>query len=152
MTGPTLEVQAEAAKRWQRASALFDELADVEPEQRGERLLKVAGEDVQLADMVRELLASDQRGDERLDAPTALDCELPGQVSYKQNNAAHGFPPHVERLAQPDLLRGRAVKLSHAQSGTAEPEGPYGALLVRTGRGLQAITSSDISVRPAAVG
>ena len=90
--------------------------------------------------------------DERLDAPTALACVLPGLVSDIQTFAAQGFAPLVERFAQRDLLRGRAVNLSDGESGTAEGVGPDGALLVRTARGLQAITSSEISVRPAAVG
>lgn len=77
---------------------------------------------------------------------------LPGLVSDIQTFAAQGFAPLVERFAQRDLLRGRAVNLSDGESGTAEGVGPDGALLVRTARGLQAITSSEISVRPAAVG
>lgn len=90
--------------------------------------------------------------DERLDAPTALACVLPGLVSDIQAFAAQGFAPLVDRFAQRDLLRGRAVNLSDGESGMAEGVGRDGALLVRTARGLQAITSSEISVRPAAVG
>lgn len=90
--------------------------------------------------------------DERLDAPTALACVLPGLVSDIQAFAAQGFAPLVDRFAQRDLLRGRAVNLSDGESGMAEGVGRDGALLVRTARGMQAITSSEISVRPAAVG
>lgn len=90
--------------------------------------------------------------DERLDAPTALACLLPALVSDIQAFALRGFAPLAERFAERDLLRARAVTLSDGSSGVAEGVGPDGALLVRTAQGLQAVTSSEISVRPAVVG
>lgn len=90
--------------------------------------------------------------DERLDAPTALACLLPTLVSDIQAFALRGFAPLAERFAERDLLRGRAVTLSDGGTGVAEGVGADGALLVRTDRGLQAVTSSEISVRPAVVG
>lgn len=90
--------------------------------------------------------------DERLDAPTALACLLPALVSDIQAFALRGFTPLAERFAERDLLRARAVTLSDGSSGVAEGVGPDGALLVRTAQGLQAVTSSEISVRPAVVG
>ncbi len=90
--------------------------------------------------------------DERLDAPTALACLLPSLVGDIQAFALQGFAPLAARFAERDLLRGRAVNLSDGTGGVAEGVGPDGALLVRTGQGLQAVTSSEISVRPAAAG
>ncbi|MNU06178.1 biotin--protein ligase [compost metagenome] len=52
------------------------------------------------------------------------------------------------RFAQRDILQGRAVTLSDGQAGTAHGVGEDGALLVQTAGGMQAITSSEISVRP----
>ncbi|MEG0047242.1 MAG: biotin--[acetyl-CoA-carboxylase] ligase [Comamonas sp.] len=100
-------------------------------------------------DGMRTAPACLQELDMALDAPTALACILPALVAEVQAFAQHGFAPLLPRFAQRDLLRGRAVNLSDGESGTAEGVGPDGALLVRTARGLQAVTSSEISVRPA---
>ena len=86
--------------------------------------------------------------DERLDAPTALGCVIPALVHTVQRFALHGFAPEMQRFAQRDLLRGRAVALSDGTSGVAEGVGADGALLLRTPHGLQAVTSSEVSVRP----
>ncbi len=62
--------------------------------------------------------------------------------------AEAGFAPFQARFAQRDLLAGRAVTLSDGSQGQAHGVTEDGALLVHTARGMQAITSSEISVRP----
>lgn len=64
--------------------------------------------------------------------------------------AEHGFAPFQPRFARRDVLSGRGVTLSNGQQGTAHGVSDEGALLVHTGAGMQAITSAEISVRPAA--
>ncbi|WP_027016976.1 biotin--[acetyl-CoA-carboxylase] ligase [Comamonas composti] len=88
--------------------------------------------------------------DERLDAPTALACVLPPLVADIQSFARQGFAPLLERFAQRDILRDRAVTLSDGRHGQAQGLGTDGALLVRTATGVEAVTSSEISVRPSA--
>jgi BirA family biotin operon repressor/biotin-[acetyl-CoA-carboxylase] ligase len=55
----------------------------------------------------------------------------------------------MQRFAQRDLLAGREVSLSDGTSGMAQGVAADGGFLVRTAAGLQAVTSSEISVRPA---
>jgi BirA family biotin operon repressor/biotin-[acetyl-CoA-carboxylase] ligase len=64
--------------------------------------------------------------------------------------AETGFAPLVERFARRDALRGRHVDLSDGRTGRCEGVGPGGELLVHTGQGMQAISSSEVSVRPSA--
>lgn len=85
-----------------------------------------------------------------LDAPTALLRIVPPLVAMLQSFEAYGFGPMQPRFAARDVLQGRAVTLSDGQSGTAHGVGEDGALLVHTSGGMQAVTSSEISVRPAA--
>ena len=61
-----------------------------------------------------------------------------------------GFAPFQERFAQRDLLAGRAVTLSDGTHGSAHGVAEDGALLVHTARGMQVITSAEVSVRPSA--
>ena len=61
-----------------------------------------------------------------------------------------GFAPFRARFAARDTLRDRPVTLSDGTSGTARGVGEDGSLLVHTAAGLQAISSSEVSVRPAA--
>ena len=86
-----------------------------------------------------------------LDAPTALQRIVPPLVAMLQSFAGYGFAPMQPRFAARDVLQGRAVTLSDGHTGTAHGVGDYGALLVHTAGGMQAITSSEISVRPTAV-
>ena len=86
-----------------------------------------------------------------LDAPTALLRIVPPLVAMLQSFAGYGFAPMQPRFAARDVLQGRAVTLSDGHTGTAHGVGDDGALLVHTAGGMQAITSSEISVRPAAV-
>ena len=54
----------------------------------------------------------------------------------------------LPRFAARDALRGREVVLSDGQAGLCEGVGPGGELRVRTPAGVQAIHSSEVSVRP----
>lgn len=60
-----------------------------------------------------------------------------------------GFAPFQARFNARDALRDRAVVLSDGTTGTAHGVGEGGALLVHTARGMNAVTSSEVSVRPA---
>ena len=86
-----------------------------------------------------------------LDAPAALLRIVPPLVAMLQGFEACGFAPVQPRFAARDVLQGRAVTLSDGHTGTAHGVGDDGALLVHTAGGMQAITSSEISVRPTAV-
>ena len=86
-----------------------------------------------------------------LDAPTALQRIVPPLVAMLQSFEGYGFAPMQPRFAARDVLQGRAVTLSDGHTGTAHGVGDDGALLVHTAGGMQAITSSEISVRPTAV-
>ncbi|MFY3385404.1 biotin--[acetyl-CoA-carboxylase] ligase [Paracidovorax sp. MALMAid1276] len=86
-----------------------------------------------------------------LDAPAALQRIVPPLVAMLQSFEAYGFAPMQPRFAARDVLQGRAVTLSDGHTGTAHGVGDDGALLVHTAGGMQAITSSEISVRPSAV-
>lgn len=100
-------------------------------------------------DGMRTAPACLQELDAALDAPTALACILPNLVAEVQSFARHGFAPLMQRFAQRDLLAGREVSLSDGTSGIAQGVAADGGFLVRTAAGLQAVTSSEISVRPA---
>lgn len=93
--------------------------------------------------------ASLQDVDARLDAPAALLRVAAPLVSMLQSFEVYGFAPVQPRFLQRDALRGREVSLSDGQGGTAHGVGEDGALLVHTARGMQAVTSAEISVRPA---
>ncbi|MFN4117879.1 biotin--[acetyl-CoA-carboxylase] ligase [Acidovorax sp.] len=86
-----------------------------------------------------------------LDAPAALLRIVPPLVTMLQAFEGYGFAPMQPRFAARDVLQGRAVTLSDGHTGTAHGVGDDGALLVHTAGGMQAITSSEISVRPSAV-
>ena len=86
--------------------------------------------------------------DPRWDAPAALATVIPALVDCLQRFEAEGFAPFRTAFAARDLLRGRPLRLSDGTEGMAEGVGADGALLVRTARGLEQITSSEVSVRP----
>ena len=86
-----------------------------------------------------------------LDAPGALLRIAPPLVAMLQAFEGYGFAPMQPRFAARDVLQGRAVTLSDGTAGMAHGVGDDGALLVHTAGGMQAITSSEISVRPSAV-
>ena len=88
-------------------------------------------------------------GETALDAPAALLRVAAPLVAMLQAFEGYGFEPMQPRFDRRDVLRGRSVQLSDGSSGTAHGVGADGALLVLTAAGtLQAVTSSDISVRP----
>ena len=74
---------------------------------------------------------------------------VPPLVAMLQGFEACGFAPVQPRFAARDVLQGRPVTLSDGQTGTAHGVGEDGALLVHTAQGMQAVTSAEISVRPA---
>lgn len=86
-----------------------------------------------------------------LDAPAALLRIVPPLVAMLQGFEAYGFAPVQPRFAARDVLQGRPVTLSDGQAGMAHGVGDDGALLVHTAQGMQAVTSAEISVRPAVV-
>jgi BirA family biotin operon repressor/biotin-[acetyl-CoA-carboxylase] ligase len=61
-----------------------------------------------------------------------------------------GFVPFRARFDARDALRGRALLLSDGTAGTGEGTTELGGLRVRTGAGPVTVTSSEVSVRPAA--
>ncbi|MBS0430008.1 MAG: biotin--[acetyl-CoA-carboxylase] ligase [Proteobacteria bacterium] len=80
--------------------------------------------------------------------PQALAALAPPLLAEVLRFAAQGFAPVLPRFDARDALRGREVVLSDGQAGLCEGVGPGGELRVQTPAGLQAITSSEVSVRP----
>ncbi|MEJ6021445.1 biotin--[acetyl-CoA-carboxylase] ligase [Ramlibacter sp. PS4R-6] len=60
-----------------------------------------------------------------------------------------GFAPFQARFEARDALRDRAVALSDGTAGTAHGTTEAGGLLVHTAAGMVAVTSAEVSVRPA---
>jgi BirA family biotin operon repressor/biotin-[acetyl-CoA-carboxylase] ligase len=88
--------------------------------------------------------------DPALDAGAALGRIAEPLVRTLQAFEQFGFAPFQARFQQRDALRDRAVTLSDGTSGTAHGVTEGGSLLVHTAAGMQAIGSSEVSVRPAA--
>jgi BirA family biotin operon repressor/biotin-[acetyl-CoA-carboxylase] ligase len=84
------------------------------------------------------------------DAPQVLQRLAEPLVRNLQLFEREGFAAFRARFDNRDALRGRAVTLSDGTTGTAAGVGETGSLLVHTAAGLQAISSSEVSVRPAA--
>ena len=61
-----------------------------------------------------------------------------------------GYTPFRARFDARDVLRDRSVVLSDGTSGTAHGTTEAGGLLVHTAVGMTAVTSAEVSVRPAA--
>lgn len=91
-----------------------------------------------------------QELDPRWDAPTALARVFPPLVDCLQRFEREGFAPFRPAFTIRDLLQGRGVRLSDGMEGSAEGVDHDGALLVRTVRGLERVTSAEVSVRPTA--
>ena len=87
-----------------------------------------------------------------IDAPAALARVAAALVATVQAFERSGFAPFQARFQARDVLQGRAVRLSDGTDGIAQGVNTHGALRVATAQGLQTITSSEISVRPAAQG
>jgi len=92
---------------------------------------------------VRELLPD-------ADAASVLERVAPALVRDVLAFQQAGFAAFQARFASRDALRGRPVTLSDGGAGIAQGVSETGALLVHTAAGLQAIASSEVSVRPAA--
>jgi BirA family biotin operon repressor/biotin-[acetyl-CoA-carboxylase] ligase len=92
---------------------------------------------------VRELLPD-------ADAAAVLLRLAPALVRDVQAFELAGFPAFHARFDARDTLRDRPVVLSDGTAGTAHGVAGAGALLVHTAAGLQAVGSSEVSVRPAA--
>lgn len=92
---------------------------------------------------VRELLRE-------ADAASVLERVAPALVRDVLAFQQAGFAAFRARFAARDALRDRPVTLSDGTAGIAEGVSETGALLVHTAAGLQAIASSEVSVRPAA--
>jgi BirA family biotin operon repressor/biotin-[acetyl-CoA-carboxylase] ligase len=60
-----------------------------------------------------------------------------------------GYAPFQARFEARDALRDRAVVLSDGTTGTAHGTTEAGGLLVHTAAGMVAVTSAEVSVRPA---
>ena len=91
---------------------------------------------------LHELLPGATAGDvlERVAAPLVLAV---------QAFEMFGFAPFQARFNARDALRDRAVTLSNGTAGTAHGTTERGALLVHTDAGMNIVTSSEVSVRPA---
>lgn len=83
------------------------------------------------------------------DAASALLAVAPAVNRAMQAFERHGFAPLRQRFHARDTLAGRAVRLTDGTTGLADGVDERGALVVHTAAGLQAVTSSEVSVRPA---
>lgn len=84
-----------------------------------------------------------------MDAGGALLAIVPALVGALQRFEAEGFAPFRDAFARRDVLAGRAVRMSDGITGVAQGVDGQGALLVHTAAGPVAVTSSEVSVRPA---
>jgi BirA family biotin operon repressor/biotin-[acetyl-CoA-carboxylase] ligase len=90
-----------------------------------------------------------QELDPSADAGSALLRIAEPLVRTLQAFEHYGFAPFQARFQARDALRDRAVALSDGSAGTAHGVSDSGSLLVHTAAGMQAISSSEVSVRPA---
>ena len=84
-----------------------------------------------------------------IDAGALLLRLAPTLVQAVQAFEGLGFAPFQARFDVRDALRDRAVVLSNGTAGTAHGTTESGALLVHTAGGMNTVTSSEVSVRPA---
>lgn len=83
-----------------------------------------------------------------LDAAQALVRIAAPLVQTVQRFEAHGFAPFQNDFNTRDALAQLPVTLSDGMHGLAQGVDATGALLVRSGQGVQRITSAEVSVRP----
>ena len=83
------------------------------------------------------------------DAPSVLQTIILPLVHTLQRFEAQGFAPFQTLFNTLDALTGRTITLSDGITGMARGVDASGALLVQTATGVQKITSSEVSVRPA---
>ncbi len=97
-----------------------------------------------------------QEIDANASAPAVLHRIALPLVRALRQFEREGFGGFATAYARRDLLRGRAVETRDAlqgvviASGIAEGVGPTGALWLRTGSGLQEVSSGEVTVRLAA--
>ncbi len=84
------------------------------------------------------------------DAAQALTLVAGPLVQSIKAFESFGFAPFQRRFNARDALRDRRVVLSDGSAGTANGVSESGALLVHTATGIHSVTSSEVSVRPAA--
>ena len=84
------------------------------------------------------------------DATHALTLVAEPLVQSIKAFESFGFAPFQSRFNARDALRDRRVVLSDGSAGTAHGVSETGALLVHTATGIHPVTSSEVSVRPAA--
>ena len=94
--------------------------------------------------VLRELLPD-------IDAPLALQAIVAPLVQTLQAFETFGFAPFQARFNALDALRARPVAVTDGTVGTAHGVSETGALLVHTALGMRAVTSLEVSVRPAPV-
>jgi BirA family transcriptional regulator, biotin operon repressor / biotin---[acetyl-CoA-carboxylase] ligase len=90
---------------------------------------------------LQELLPQVQAGE------VLLRVALP-LVQAVQTFETFGFAPFQSRFNARDALLDRAVVLSDGTAGTARGASEDGALRVHTARGMNAVSSAEVSVRP----
>ena len=83
-----------------------------------------------------------------VDAPQALLRMAAPLLQAIRDFELRGFAPFQPGFAQRDALMGAPLTLSDGTCGVAQGVNAEGALLLRTAVGLQAITSSEVSLRP----
>lgn len=84
-----------------------------------------------------------------IDAGAALGRVAAPLVAALQAFEGFGFAPFQARFNALDVLRDQPVSLSDGRTGTAHGVSEAGGLLVHTAQGMQIVTSSEVSVRPA---
>jgi BirA family biotin operon repressor/biotin-[acetyl-CoA-carboxylase] ligase len=84
--------------------------------------------------------------------PQALERVLLPLVQTLRRFEGEGFSPFAAGFNARDGLRDHAVTLSDGICGVARGVNASGALLVHTEAGLQAVVSSEVSVRPVPAG
>jgi len=84
-----------------------------------------------------------------LDAGSSLGLVAPAVADAAKRFEADGFAAFQAAFGQRDALAGRPVRLSDGTAGAAAGVDGHGALVVHTAAGPVAITSSEVSVRPA---
>jgi BirA family biotin operon repressor/biotin-[acetyl-CoA-carboxylase] ligase len=86
-----------------------------------------------------------------IDAPQALLRMMGPLVQAIRDFELRGFAPFRPGFSQRDALMDAPLTLSDGTCGIAQGVNTEGALLLRTADGLQAITSSEVSLRPGPV-
>jgi BirA family biotin operon repressor/biotin-[acetyl-CoA-carboxylase] ligase len=82
------------------------------------------------------------------DAPSTLQAMVLPLVQAVQRFEREGFGPLRQAFHTRDVLYGREVLCTDGTAGAARGVDASGALLVHTERGLQKISSAEVSVRP----